>query len=141
MTAIAYRNGVIAGDSRAVTGTGVKYVDRGKVWKARGHLFGASGNAVPDNGDMVEWFFSENRGSMPKCSFSLIVVTPTGAKVLLGSDGGLRKLDDFSFFSVGAGSEVCFGAMEAGATAAQAVAAAIKWHPQCGGYVITRRLK
>jgi hypothetical protein len=144
MTAIAYRNGTMAGDTNIEFGY-VKTTEQ-KIVKKDGYLIGVSGSACPHNDDFIRWFFVDVKASrrleMKGCEFEALVVTPTG-KMQLWSNSGLcyPVPPAAKFWAVGSGAEVCMGAMEAGATAERAVAAAIKWAKGCGGKVTVKRLK
>ena len=141
MTCIAYRDGIIAADSMAVIDNYVKLSDDIKVAKRKGHLFGMSGNDCPKMEEFTKWFFSENKEKHPMKTFKfeIIVITPAGIIQQWDQRGRYETLN-LPFYSVGSGKEYAIGAMEVGATAEQAVLAAIKWCPTVGGKVITRKL-
>lgn len=138
MTAIAYRDGVIAADTMTVISTGAKVVDREKVFKYKGHLFGVCGDDCPEPEELKEWF--DHSTSLRVFKFVCLMVEPNGSISIFGQDGRLLPIRQ-KFFAIGAGAAVCLGAMELGASAAQAVKAAIKWCDQCGGSVVQRRLR
>lgn len=142
MTAIAYRAGVMAGDTQC--GYGSLKAQEIKMVKRDGYLLGICGDDTPALEDVVKWFFAElkapRRIEFKSASFTALVVTPNG-KIQTWHNSGLCQPIKQKFWAVGSGSLVCMGAMEHGATAQQAVAAAIKWADGCGGRVITRRLK
>lgn len=141
MTAVAYRDGVISAD----TMTTHNYVKahEPKVIKKEGHLFGVAGEACPSNEDLVSWFLKNKvRESLPEFknhSFTMMVIYPEGNIKLIDNTGRFYPIKD-KFWAIGSGAEVCFGAMEMGASAQEAVKAAIKWQKDCGGKVITRKL-
>lgn len=142
MTAIAYRNGVLAGDT--LCGYGHVKAFEPKIVKKDGYLLGVAGSDMPSLEDVVKWFFTEVRASrrneFKNADFTALVVTPAG-RIQLWHHSGLCQPIRNKFWAIGSGGAVCLGAMEQGATSAQAVAAAIKWADACGGRVMTRSLK
>lgn len=142
MTAIAYRNGVMAADTACNIAGILIHVP--KVMKVRGHLIGVCGNNTPPDEYLLKWFFAtaagENKTPIPTFEFDAMVVTPK-AKIQVWDQRGVYEPISAPFFAVGSGSDFCMGAMEMGATAVQAVRAAIKWGPAIRGQVISRRLK
>lgn len=142
MTAIAYRDGVMAADTMMVLDEHVKLLNDVKVVSVKGHLIGISGNNCPSNEDFVKWFFGKDKGkawAAPR-SFGAIVVTPDNKIELWDETGACTSLNE-EFWAVGSGKEFAIGAMEAGATAIQAVRIAIKRCPTVSGKVIHRKLK
>ena len=140
MTCIAYRDGVLAGDTEWGDGN-IKHQDI-KVVKRNGHLIGICGNDTPPLDDVIEWFFStpeKKKEEFKKVDFAILVIDPSGAIWLLDNRGHSFKTKE-KFWAIGSGQEVAMGAMEAGATAKQAVKAAIKWAQGCGGRVVSRSL-
>lgn len=144
MTAIAYRNGVMAGDTQA--GFGHVVASDQKVFKHDGYLVGVSGARCPSNDDISRWLFldinARRRPEFKGGDFEILVVSPKGKMLLWYSSGLLYPVPaSAKFWAIGAGAEVCMGAMEAGASAERAVAAAIKWQRDCGGHVTAKRLR
>ena len=62
-----------------------------------------------------------------------------GKILLVDQDGDVSEIRN-PFWAIGSGAEICMGFMAAGGSAAEAVAAAIKWSPKCGGDVDQVRL-
>lgn len=144
MTAIAYRAGIMASDTNIEFGF-IKSTET-KAIRHNGYLIGVSGSSCPHNDDFIRWFFADlkanRRLEFKGCDFEALVVTPQGKMQLWSHDGLCYPVPPAAkFWAVGSGAETCMGAMEMGATAAQAVAAAIKWAKGCGGRVTTQRLK
>lgn len=143
MTAIAYRSGVMAGDTLST----FSYISahETKVIKRDGWLIGVSGESCPSNDDLSDWVFNNIKAKrLPKfdgMEFELLAVRPSGRMYLYYSSGIVYPVPHLKFWAVGSGAEVCMGAMEMGASAEQAVRAAIKWQKACGGRVITKKLK
>lgn len=144
MTAIAYRAGVMACDTRSELG--YLKLNENKIIKKDGYLIGVSGEKCPHNSEIIRWFFLDvkapRRLKLDGSEFTLLVVTP-GGKIQIWDQTGIPypMPPNVKFWSVGSGAEFCMGAMELGASAERAVKAAIKWLPTVGGNVITKRLK
>lgn len=139
MTCIAYKDGVIAADSMAVMDEFVKHLDEIKVARRKGHLFGIAGDSMPLFDAAIKWYFTKERKPFKGYEFELLVITPQRSIHQYDHKG---RRDDIqgAFYAVGSGREFALGAMECGATAEQAVQAAIKWCPTVGGKVIVRKL-
>jgi hypothetical protein len=143
VTAIAYRAGTMAADTKTVH----EYVkvDETKIFKAGGHLIGVMGEVCPSNADLSRWFLAAPdkhfRPEFKDHRFALLIVNPKGKLSILHHTGRFYPVVHQRFWAIGAGAECCMAAMEAGATAEQAVRAAIKWQKDCGGRVTVRKLK
>lgn len=148
MTAIAFKDGVLAGDTMTVYEGGVKLYHQ-KVFKHRGWLYGASGDC-PEAGDLQEWLFKKikdprkaprfNRPSFANRDFNILAVSPAGEICLIRHYGDLEVVPS-AFYAIGIGKEFCMGAMAHGASAEEAVALAIKHCESVGGDVTMVRLK
>lgn len=142
MTAIAYRNGVMAADTQSEINADIKVKDFEKVKKVAGHLLGVSGDDVPSWDVLVAWFRLEQpRPSLRKFDFDLLVARPDGSIYLLDERGHVDELVGETFYAIGSGGPICMGALEAGASARKAIEIAIKRAPGVGGRVISRRLR
>ena len=133
MTVIAYRSGVMASDTKVGICANLKIHQGDKVFKRKGHLFGIAGSDCPSNDNFLKWFFG-NRDDMSEFEFEALVVVSDGCMFLIDQRGSEYPIDQ-EFFALGSGQEVAMGAMEMGATAVQAVEAAIRWAAQCEGEV------
>ncbi|HVJ31681.1 MAG TPA: hypothetical protein VND94_01085 [Terriglobia bacterium] len=141
MTVIAYRDGIMAADSLMQLGS-TKARCR-KIAKHRGHLIGLSGNVCPPLDTFIELFFSEDeddRRFLSTFDFDALIVTPAG-EIQVWEQRLCFETPPVPFWAIGSGQDCAMGAMEMGATAKQAAAAAIKWVPNIGGPVTTRSLK
>jgi hypothetical protein len=143
MTVIVYRDGVVAADSMEAGGD----LRRGSVQKIiqwEGRIAGAAG----EGGDceaFLEWVRYPVKGP-PE-------IEPSGEGAQF-EGFVIRQKDNIwvvdrrcipwqifaPFLAIGNGAAIAIGAMEMGATAEEAVAAAIKWSPACGGDIHTIRL-
>jgi ATP-dependent HslUV protease subunit HslV len=138
MTTVVYRDGVLASDSAVYAG-GTKVHSMKKVWKIRGHLVGLAGNVNAINA-FKKWF---EDGAMldfypitKKQSLAALVVTPEG-KVFSYEDADPHaiEIEDGEYVAVGSGSDVALGALHAGATAPDAIKAAIAHSSKTDGKI------
>lgn len=149
MTAIAYKDGIMAADESV--NYGVIDLDPNKARRSHGYLIGVSGNNAPTDADFDDWFFSgiaKRKASSPllriapfpmKAKFEILVVTPR-RQILVVDERGILQPIYSKFWAVGSGGSTCIGAMAVGATARQAVAAAIRYDPGCRGRVRSVKL-
>lgn len=142
MSVVAYCNGVLAADSAAYGGDyqpspGAKC----KVFKlADGRRVGITSGKL----GQPERFLAYLEGRLPledaeKVSWDV-------RAMIIEADGTLYLAEDSvhmagpirpTFYAIGTGSKYALGAMACGASAAQAVQAAIRFDPHCGGEVRT----
>jgi hypothetical protein len=137
VTAIAYRNGVMAADSQDSCG-GIRMGSVRKIAKrADGALAGAAGEA-----GFCEEFLSLFRDGRdedyrPAVSderpFSAIVVLPNGEPWQVGPVGRYRI--EAPFIAEGSAYQIMIGAMAAGAGPERAVQIAIEYDTRCGGEI------
>ena len=142
MTAIAYKDGVLAADE--AVNFGVVDYQSNKVWKHNGYLMGMSGKACPPNDAVVEWLFKKTKKpetqsylgpfQIPKMMFDVVVITPNKKILWIDSGGGVYPIQS-KIWATGCGEDICIGAMAAGATAKEAVAWAIYYKDGCKGRV------
>ena len=153
MTAIAYRDGIMAADSRVIR-KNLKIdpaVEPSKIFRAKVRLrkkdkaveclVGGAGEACPDDFFVKEWLEENPLIELPALygNFRALVVFPSRRIFEVSDDGDMCPIL-LSFYAIGAGAEICMGAMEMRATAKQAVAAAIKWCPDCDGPIVSERI-
>ena len=129
MTTIAYRDGVLAGDS-ATSGDGNVIGRCAKVHRIRGRLVGLCG-PIEDGETFRLWL---KAGAKPKAKpdepldddFLALVVEPDGRVVEYG-----RRLVSVGyeapFYAIGSGGALALGAMAAGASAEEAVRIACRF--------------
>lgn len=135
MTAIAYRDRVMAADTMIVwSDQHIKQVNETKVMKEQGHLIGIAGENCPRNEVFARWFFGAKTRGLSKYKFDAMVIMPDGT-INLYDQTGAFNIVTAPYFAIGTGAEVCMGAMWKGATAVEAVAAAIEHCPTVGGEV------
>lgn len=130
MTTIAYRDGVMAGDSGCWL-SNVKYSSAIKVAKGHdGSLHGVAGTAGDALG-YLKWVTDGMCGEPPKPdsvnreegrgAFVALVIPPKNGLARLWTAYGWEDHHDVSFIAIGAGAEMAIGAMAAGASAERAV--------------------
>ena len=142
MTTIAYRNGVLAGDSQ---------VTDGQIWTAD-KLFDVSSSAgrllVGVCGDVyaglvfVEWLKNEKsrKPDIGNEDFEAIVIAESG-RVTIWNQSLIGWRPKGKYFAIGSGGPVAMGAMSAGKGAIDAVKVACKHDPYTRGPVRSLRLK
>lgn len=148
MTVIAYRDGVLAGDTLISGGSsGTRYGQFTKIVKHHGHLMGFAGAAaamtklrsillaVPADkfGPDMDLDFDGDVGCL--------LVTPDGTAYFYEGEStpGFFTVTA-PFFALGSGEQIALGAMAAGASAPEAVRIAIDLSSGCGGQTQVIRL-
>jgi len=124
MTTIAYRDGIMAADSRYTNAWGNYGVVR-KIFKTDKGLFGISGSINPD---IVENVLSHNRVWLKENNKLVenvgIIHVDMSGRILSTSEDSDWWWNDYSdrdFFSIGSGGKYAEGAMAAGVSAEMAV--------------------
>lgn len=136
MTCIAVRNGIIAADSRVTVSTesgGERMFKCYKLFRKDGNLIALAGESSPGM-VFLDWY-----GTGKKPPSSLIDGNADFTALVLKKNG-LFEFDAWCryetiierAYAVGSGAKVALGAMHMGATAYQAVEAAIAYDPGCG---------
>lgn len=136
MTTIAYRNGLLAADGR-VTSDGLILTDTCKkiTRLSDGALFTLCGVDTWEQ-QIIEWL-EENDGSAPPKGkgFCAILVDTDGVLTTYNGRNGGFIASYGAFQAYGSGCEIAYGAMEMGATAKEAVEAAIRRNAYSGGAI------
>lgn len=139
MTTIAYRAGILAADGRVTYSDGVLTDNFCKITKlSDGALFALSGEnsyAV----DIIRHLEQEGVDLPVGDSFTALLVEVGGTIKLYEGNGDFFEIPT-DYISIGSGSAYAYGAMDTGATAEEAVRAAIKRDPISGGRVQVERL-
>lgn len=137
MTTIAYRDGVLAADTlHSSDGIVISHRSKLEVLENGGWLAtkGCSGFGRA----LRQWLEGGRIGDQPKGDGGGILVHPDGALEAF-EDGFCEHLEGAPYFAFGSGQQIALGAMFAGATAEQAIAAAINHDVYTGGEVIALR--
>lgn len=142
MTVIVYRDGIMAGDSCWTEGERVTQL-RNKVFRLpSGALYGAAG-AVDDRALMQLLANVNLPADMPsaeqlaqiKHDIGALLILPCGTiwELHTGPEESDASVCEFvaPFFAIGTGKEIAIGAMEAGASAVEAVKAACNRNVYC----------
>lgn len=134
MTTIVYRDGVLAADSLG-TANGLRVGYAKKIRKI-GNVLAASCGSVALCEKFFDWVRSGLKGNDPFCGIDEgngLVVTPEGHVICFGKNGPSRYA--WPYFAMGSGEPVAVGALEMGASATEAVAAAIRVDVHSGGVI------
>jgi ATP-dependent protease HslVU (ClpYQ) peptidase subunit len=138
MTTIAYRDGVLASDSRLTFDSAVSTDKCKKIWRLKdGALFGASGNN--EAGLMVLKALQKDT-PLPKLEGDMcaILIRPNGR--VYYSDGRLWDHWPEKFIAIGSGGSYALAAMRSGADVVTAVKAGIAVDIYSGGRVQVLKL-
>lgn len=146
MTTIAYRNGILASESRVSLTTesgGERYFDSSKkLFRKNGAVIALAGESSPGM-LFLKWY-----GTAKKPPAALIDGDADFTALVLTKEG-LFEYDAYcipepieeEFYAVGSGCKVALGAMHMGADAAMAVEIAKRVDPGSGGKVVTMELE
>jgi len=138
MSTIAYRDGIMAADTRAYSGGVTPVGEKAKIRKlADGTLIGVS-STVPGGGETVIdwWERGHPKGETLPSSFTMLAVDPKG-RVFYVTDGThVSGPLAAPFFAIGSGSDYALGAMAVGSTAREALKVAIELDVWTGGRVM-----
>lgn len=138
MTIIAYRDGVIAADT-LVTHHGSRVAHTQKIFRVNGWLIGASGTLGAVRPAMA-WVLDGADLSRP-IDFGKVedaaatFVSPEGVRYYVDTGNPFLVEEVSPFTAMGSGADVARGAMFHGATAVEAVEAAISIDISCGGQI------
>ncbi|UVL26809.1 proteasome subunit beta [Pseudomonas donghuensis] len=140
MTTIAYKDGVIAYDSRQTRNDRIVSDNAPKCQVVDGVSFFLSG-AVCDEKALIAAYFGTQSAAPVECSG---YVVDGGKLLLVGHDDktGIwrQELDPSNPDAIGSGSAYALAAMGMGASAEDAVRAAMRWDIYTGGKVVTFRV-
>lgn len=143
MTTIAYRDGVIAYDSRVTAGPTIVDDNRSKRVSRRGVEYFMCG-CVSDQEYLIRWYQGEKPETPDNVEASAIIVSD-GVVYMAGyvKDDGffLCPLRQDNVAAMGSGEDHALTAMDMGADAKTAVKMAAKRDTQTGGRIRTFRVK
>ncbi len=151
MTAIAYRDGVMASDTETMSGDTLGGNTRKIARSPLGTIAAAAGEAGMayvfrhwvKAGNIDRWIEEDFPEALDIKSerdrFGAIIVTRAGRVICIDYRGHAVEFDA-PFYAEGSGSILLIGAMAAGATAEDAVRIAIQHDAWCGGDVQVERL-
>lgn len=123
MTTITIKDGVMVGDTQA---TGAYHSRVRKIARTPdGSLIGACGNVDECQG-IAAWLVGGSEGKPPSMSNSTVLMLRADGTIWLAEQAFRPYRVHSKFAAIGSGSAVAMGAMEAGASALQAVKIAAK---------------
>lgn len=138
MTAIAYKDGIMAADGAVWSGcVALSFTDKKITRLQDGSLAGCAG----DTGSIVKFLHwargGFETGKLPpmKKEFAAIVAKLDGTVMEFDSNQGFAEISHFTFAAKGYADEFLYGAMAAGATAEEAVRSACERCAYIGGEV------
>ena len=121
MTTIVYRDGTLAADTRMIQGTAI---------------IGNISKIVRRHAAAQRWFLDGEEGDPPvEDETKALVIDPRGKVEMFEADGTIEWRAPY--LAIGSGKEFALGAMFMGATAQEAVRAAMQFDPYSGGRVMT----
>jgi ATP-dependent protease HslVU (ClpYQ) peptidase subunit len=138
MTTIAYRAGVLAADTQMIQGTSVIGQTVKIVRRKDGVLCGGAGDLAWVQG-FQRWFLEGEEGDPPPLDDASkgLIIRPKKPIEMFEEFGAIEWTSPF--VAIGSGKEFALGAMYVGATAEQAVRAAMVLDPFTGGKVMKLR--
>ena len=138
MTTIAYKDGVIAYDSRVTRGSLIDHDDYEKLIHRQGHCFLITGSGC-DFSTLIDEFFGAKSGRKPLDAVALVVTNGGLCQVGHDAESGFW-MDDVWMdrpFAIGSGRDFALAAMDMGASGKEAVEAAAKRDIYTGGTIRT----
>lgn len=140
MTTIAYKDGVIAYDSRVSAGRTIIYDDVDKKRERDGVLFFGTG-ATGEISELIGAYFGEEIAG--ECGASAFVVHGDDLMIIGYSEGKVWKspVRADKPYAIGSGEDHAFTALDMGASAAEAVEMAAKRDTGTGGKIRTLTIK
>lgn len=146
MTTIVFRAGILAADSRGYSGTKTPIGDKRKIFATPdGELAGVS-SALPGVSEAFRsWLLAgASPDSWPAAltdkDFVALVVDPASQARLYNSSPLPSGPLQAPYFAIGSGEQYALGALLMGASAEEAVAAAIEMDVWSGGPITTLKL-
>ena len=137
MTTIAYRDGVLAADSRSEDSC-TKVFCFPKIYKVAGRLVGMAG-CVSKGQEFLEWLRAGGeRLKIDEDRMSAIALLEDGSVEVYEDTTFWLDLPPGEFYAVGSGAAAALAAMHCGKSAAEAVEIACRVDPSSEGPVVTR---
>jgi ATP-dependent protease HslVU (ClpYQ) peptidase subunit len=134
MTTIAYRDGILASDTQVTHGPTIMKSKCRKVFKLPdGSLYGHTGSLEAGELMRRSLVSGEAPPNLTSDAFDGIMIRPNGQTFFYENKAWVKLKVDFC--ALGSGKEHAYGAMAVGASAEQAVHAAITLDPVSGGRV------
>ena len=139
MTTIAYDGKTIAADSRATIGNHISPGNHQKIHELAGGSLYAFCGVVSDGLKMLA-FLTDDLDEMPtwKPGRTTAIIVNKKGTLRIYEGTGIWMIQKSKLYAMGSGDAYAYGAMAAGATAAQAVKIASRFDSCTGGTVRTR---
>lgn len=143
MTTIAYKDGVMAADSRAFSGDSGYIGTKMKIRRLPdGRLIGASSSRVGAGEAILDWYAAgadiKNRpDGVDRDDVNLLVVHPDGRAQIANDGWTLTGMLSNPYFAIGSGVEYAQAVLEFGGTPEQAVEIACKFDSYSGLPVVS----
>ena len=132
MTTLAYREGVLASDSRITAAETVITNNQRKVHRLKdGRLFGYAGSV--EDGHRLLTALRRNTKPPELEAISALRIDPDGSVWLYEGNVWIKQRE--AYYALGSGSNYALGAMDAGVSAKDAVRIGIKRDVSSGGRV------
>lgn len=138
MTTIAYKDGVIAYDSRVTRGYLIDHDDFEKLIHRQGHQFLLTGSGC-DFPALIDEFLGVKVGDKPLDANGLVVTNGRLCQIGRDAESGFWMDDIWAerSFAIGSGRDFALAAMDMGTTAKEAVEIAAKRDVYTGGTIRT----
>lgn len=143
MTTIAYRDGVLASDSQATTTKVQLLGECKKIFRLKnGDCIGLAGATAAFNICLRELnkAAKENEGKLPTLPRQATVLLATKEKKLWLWERGWEDYSSEEYFAIGSGWVIALSAMDAGATAREAIEIACRRDIYTSGRIQTLRV-
>lgn len=141
MTIIAYKNEIIAGDSKASLDDLYFFDFKKTVKSSDGTIGGACGSIYWIN-NFIDWILSGRKKHWTdfneRCS--ALFITTDRQVHCIDSSGIMPIIMVNNCISIGSGREIALGAMDAGASAEEAVKITMKRDAYCDGFISIEKL-
>lgn len=134
MTTIAYRDGILAADTQ-MAADDLRCGEASKIMRQGRLLIGFCGK-LSNFEAFRSWLVGGMEGRFRSEGGNVFILPPSGPAIVWG-DGDYPWRETSDFWALGSGERIAIGAMDAGATAEDAVRAAIRWDTSSGGEVLT----
>lgn len=139
MTVVVYRDRVLAADSReSADRDRIDSDKKKKIWRLPdGSLFGAAGSSVAISHllDQIKKASKQKNKTLPTGLKGCTALLIDPKDIWYFEKGYWMEITEEDYLAIGSGATVAYGALEAGASAVEAVKAAIKRNVYCGGRV------
>lgn len=139
MTTVAYRDGIVAVDSRGMIGGWKTAYAMEKIWRlSDGSIVTGTGDAARISA-MRTWINDGRTGAKPDLTDTAVYHFRNGEPISIHEAGGSFEVDA-EFAAWGSGAPPAYGALHMGASAERAVEIASLVDDNTGGKVVTMKV-